>query len=40
MLLPQASMLELLAMVWINQAILRGKGRKWASAAVSTGENG
>jgi predicted dinucleotide-binding enzyme len=33
--LRQARLLEPLAMVWINQSILRGKGRDWALAAVS-----
>lgn len=33
--LLRARLLEPLAMVWINQALLRGKGRNWALAAVS-----
>jgi 8-hydroxy-5-deazaflavin:NADPH oxidoreductase len=33
--LRQARILEPLALVWINQAILRGKGRDWAFAAVA-----
>lgn len=33
--IAQARHLEPFAMVWINQAILRGKGRHWAFAAVS-----
>lgn len=33
--LIRARLLEPLAMVWINQALLRGKGRNWALAAVS-----
>lgn len=33
--LRQARILEPLAMVWINQALLRGKGRHWALAAIS-----
>lgn len=33
--LPRARILEPLAMVWINQALLRGKGRHWALAAIS-----
>lgn len=33
--LAKARLLEPLGMVWINQAILRGKGRRWAFAAVS-----
>ncbi len=33
--LLRARILEPLAMVWINQALLRGKGRMWALAAVS-----
>lgn len=32
--LTKARILEPFAMVWINQAILRGKGRDWAFAAV------
>ncbi|MBL9046321.1 MAG: NAD(P)-binding domain-containing protein [Tabrizicola sp.] len=33
--LIRARLLEPLALVWINQSILRGKGRDWAFAAVS-----
>lgn len=33
----QARYLEPFAMVWINQAIFRGKGRDWAFAAVTRG---
>jgi predicted dinucleotide-binding enzyme len=33
--LIRARILEPLALVWINQAILRGKGRDWALAAVA-----
>jgi predicted dinucleotide-binding enzyme len=33
--LRQARILEPLALVWINQAVARGKGRNWALAAVS-----
>lgn len=33
--LTKARLLEPLALVWINQAIMRGKGRNWALAAVS-----
>jgi hypothetical protein len=33
--LTMARLLEPYAMVWINQALLRGKGRRWAFAAVS-----
>ena len=33
--LSKARLLEPLAMVWINQALLRGKGRLWAFAAVA-----
>jgi predicted dinucleotide-binding enzyme len=32
--LSRARLLEPYAMVWINQALLRGKGRNWALAAV------
>jgi hypothetical protein len=32
--LTRARLLEPYALVWINQAILRGKGRSWAFAAV------
>jgi hypothetical protein len=34
--LEMARILEPHAMVWINQALLRGKGRNWAFAAVQT----
>ncbi len=33
--LSKARLLEPFAMVWINQALFRGKGRNWAFAAVS-----
>jgi 8-hydroxy-5-deazaflavin:NADPH oxidoreductase len=33
--LAKARLLEPFALVWINQAILRGKGRDWAFAAVA-----
>lgn len=33
--LARARLLEPFAMVWINQALLRGKGRNWAFAAVA-----
>lgn len=33
--LHQARILEPLAMVWINQSLLRGQGRDWALAAVA-----
>jgi predicted dinucleotide-binding enzyme len=33
--LRQARILEPLALVWINQAVARGKGRNWALAAIS-----
>ena len=33
--LAKARLLEPFAMVWINQALFRGKGRNWAFAAVS-----
>lgn len=32
--MTKSRLLEPLAMVWINQALLRGKGRSWALAAV------
>jgi hypothetical protein len=32
--ITKSRILEPLAMVWINQALFRGKGRKWAFAAV------
>lgn len=38
--LRAARLLEPLAMVWINQAILRGRGRDWALAAVAAGAAG
>lgn len=34
--LAKARLLEPFGMVWINQALLRGKGRAWAFAAVSS----
>ena len=33
--IARARLLEPFAMIWINQALLRGKGRDWAFAAVS-----
>jgi predicted dinucleotide-binding enzyme len=33
--ITKARLLEPFAMVWINQALMRGKGRTWAFAAVS-----
>jgi len=33
--LAKARLLEPFGMVWINQALARGKGRHWAFAAVS-----
>ena len=33
--ITKSRLLEPLGMVWINQALLRGKGRNWALAAVS-----
>jgi predicted dinucleotide-binding enzyme len=36
--LRQARTLEPLAMVWINQAILRGKGRHWAFTITTAGD--
>lgn len=33
--ITKARLLEPFAMVWINQAIMRGKGRNWAFAAIS-----
>ena len=33
--LTKARILEPFAMVWINQALFRGKGRNWAFAAIS-----
>jgi predicted dinucleotide-binding enzyme len=33
--LKMARILEPYGMVWINQALLRGKGRDWAFAAVA-----
>jgi 8-hydroxy-5-deazaflavin:NADPH oxidoreductase len=35
--LTKARLLEPYGMVWINQAIIQGKGRNWAFAAVSRG---
>lgn len=35
--LTKARLLEPFAMLWINQSILRGKGRDWAFAAVKQG---
>ncbi len=35
--LSKARLLEPYAMVWINQALIQGKGRDWAFAAVSRG---
>jgi predicted dinucleotide-binding enzyme len=37
--IARARLLEPLGMVWINQAILRGKGRMWALAAVAAQED-
>jgi hypothetical protein len=34
--ITKSRILEPFAMVWINQALFRGKGRKWAFAAVSS----
>ncbi|MBD1204669.1 MAG: NAD(P)-binding domain-containing protein [Rhodobacteraceae bacterium] len=36
--LTKARLLEPFAMVWINQALLRGKGRDWAFAAVTASQ--
>ena len=33
--IAKARLLEPLGMVWINQALMRGKGRNWAFAAIS-----
>ena len=33
--LIKARLLEPFAMVWINQALIQGKGRNWAFAAVA-----
>jgi predicted dinucleotide-binding enzyme len=33
--ITKSRLLEPFAMVWINQALARGKGRDWAFAAVS-----
>jgi len=33
--ITKARLLEPLGMVWINQALFRGKGRRWAFAAIS-----
>lgn len=38
--LSKARLLEPLAMVWINQALFRGKGRDWALAALAREESG
>lgn len=35
--IAMARLLEPMAMVWINQAIFRGKGRNWAFAAIEKG---
>lgn len=35
--LTKARLLKPFGMVWINQALIRGKGRDWAFAAVSGG---
>lgn len=35
--IAMARLLEPMAMVWINQAIFRGKGRHWAFAAIAKG---
>lgn len=35
--MTKARLLEPFAMVWINQALFRGQGRKWAFAAVAEG---
>lgn len=35
--LRRARLLEPLAMVWTNQALIRGKGRDWAFAALPRG---
>jgi predicted dinucleotide-binding enzyme len=37
--IAMARLLEPMAMVWINQAIFRGKGRNWAFAAIEKGGN-
>ena len=37
--ITRSRLLEPFAMVWINQALLRGKGRKWALAAITSKEN-
>jgi predicted dinucleotide-binding enzyme len=36
--ITRSRLLEPFALVWINQALLRGKGRDWAFAAISQGE--
>lgn len=36
--ITKSRLLEPFGMVWINQALMRGKGRAWAFAAVSAGE--
>jgi hypothetical protein len=33
--ITRSRLLEPLGMVWINQSILRGKGRHWALAAIA-----
>ena len=38
--LHRARLLEPLAMVWINQALIRGHGRNWAFAALPAGPHG
>lgn len=38
--LSRARILEPFAMVWINQALMRGKGRDWAFAATARREEG
>jgi predicted dinucleotide-binding enzyme len=37
-MLIRARILEPLAMVWINQAVLRGMGRNWALSVTTKGE--
>jgi hypothetical protein len=34
--ITKSRILEPFGMVWINQALIQGKGRNWAFAAVST----
>ena len=36
--ITKSRLLEPFGMVWINQALLRGKGRSWAFAAVANGQ--